>query len=612
MFGKVLIANRGVIACRIIRTLRKLGVSPVAVYSEADRHSRHVAQSDTAVLLGPAPAAESYLNQAAIIEAARRTGAEAIHPGYGFLSESAGFAEACEEAGIVFLGPTGEQMRALGLKHRAREIALREGVPLLPGTGLLQDLHHALQEAERCGYPIILKSTAGGGGIGMKICRTPGELNEHFASVSRLGAANFGQAGVYLERYVERARHIEVQIFGDGNGNVIALGERDCSAQRRNQKVVEETPAAHLRDEIRRRLWGMAERLTAALQYRSAGTVEFLYDSDREEFSFLEVNTRLQVEHAVTEEVTGVDLVEWMVRLGCRELRSLQEIRPASHGASIQVRIYAEDPAHAFRPSTGTLMNVLLPADARCETWVENGTEVTPFYDPMLAKIIVHAGTRDEAVKQLMGALSVTRFDGIETNLDYLRTVIADPEFSIGGYPTSFLSRVTYQPRAMEIVEPGMQTTVQDFPGRLGYWHVGVPPSGPMDSLAFRVANSLVGNPESAAALECTMTGPAIRFHSDAVIAITGADMSARLDGKAIPLWQAVDVNAGAILRLNAAAEGSRTYIAVRGGIDVPVYLGSWSTFILGKFGGHAGRTLRTGDMIRWGTEGGGRPKLNP
>src|SRR5579883_950547 len=613
MFRKVLIANRGVIACRIIRTLRKLGVSPVAVYSEADRHSQHVAKSDEAILLGPPPAAESYLNQKAILKAALDTGAEAIHPGYGFLSESADFAGACEHAGIVFLGPTPEQMRALGLKHRARELAMREGVPLLPGTGLLADLDEALREAERCEYPIILKSTAGGGGIGMRICRTPEELSQHFDSVSRLGAANFGQAGVYLERYVERARHIEVQIFGDGAGKVIALGERDCSAQRRNQKVIEETPAAHIRNEVRQRLWQMAEKLTCALHYRSAGTVEFLYDSDREEFSFLEVNTRLQVEHAVTEEVTGVDLVEWMVRLGCRELPPLDKIRPISRGVSIQVRIYAEDPAHGFRPSTGTLMHVGLPARARCETWVEDGTEVTPFYDPMLAKIIVRAETRDAAVKELQSALEIARFDGIETNLDYLRAVIADAEFDVGGYTTSFLNRVTYEPHAIEVIEPGMQTTVQDYPGRLGYWHVGVPPSGPMDSLAFRIANVLTGNPETAAALECTMTGPALRFHFTAVIAITGADMHPRIDGQTVPMWQAVGVAAGSTLRLGAATEGSRTYIAIHGGIDVPVYLGSWSTFILGKFGGHAGRTLRSGDMLRWGQRGQrGQTPLSP
>jgi urea carboxylase len=601
MFKKVLIANRGVIARRIIRTLRKLGVSPVAVYSEADRHSPHVADADEAVLLGPPAAAESYLNQAAIIEAAHRTGAAAIHPGYGFLSENAAFAEACETNGIVFLGPAPEHMKALGLKHTAREIAAREDVPMLSGTGLLLNLPHAVQEAARCGYPVILKSTAGGGGIGMRICHTPEEMADNFSAAVRLSAANFGVSGVYLERFVEKARHIEVQIFGDGQGVVIALGERDCSAQRRNQKVIEETPAPGLSSRMRRRLWETAERLTRSLKYRSAGTVEFLYDSDRDEFFFLEVNTRLQVEHAVTEEVTGIDIVEWMVRLGASELPPLETLRPNPRGASIQVRIYAEDPAHAFRPSTGILTNVRLPRDARCETWVGDGTEVTPFYDPMLAKLIVRGDTRAAAVERLQSALAGTRFDGLETNLDYLRTVLAEPEFSEGGFPTSFLSRVAYRPHAMEVLEAGTQTTVQDYPGRLGYWHVGVPPSGPMDGLAFRLANWLVGNPEWAAALECTMSGPALQFHSDAIIAITGADMRATLDREPVPYWQAIAIPAGSTLRLAAASDaGSRAYIAVRGGIDVPEYLGSRSTFILGKFGGHAGRTLQPGDMLRW------------
>jgi urea carboxylase len=600
MFRKVLIANRGVIACRIIRTLRKLGVSPIAIYSEADRHSPHVAQSDTAVLVGPPPAAQSYLNQEAILEAARKAGAEAIHPGYGFLSENADFAQLCESAGLVFLGPTSKQMRDLGLKHIAREIALREGVPLLPGTGLLLDLPQALAEAQRCTYPVILKSTAGGGGIGMRVCRSAEEMAANFAVVARLSGANFGQSSVYLERYIERARHIEVQIFGDGVGNVIALGERDCSAQRRNQKVIEETPAPEIGDLLRQCLHRLAERLTRAVQYRSAGTVEFLYDSARQQFFFLEVNTRLQVEHAVTEEVAGVDLVEWMVRLGAGELPSLEQLRPKQRGVSIQARIYAEDAAHEFRPSSGALVHVRLPEGVRCETWVEDGTEVTPFYDPMLAKIIVHAGTRQAAVTRLVEALRSARFDGVETNLAYLRAVAAHPEFQAGGFPTSLLSRVSYQPAAIEVIEPGMQTTVQDYPGRLGYWHVGVPPSGPMDPLAFRLANRLVGNPDSAAALECTMTGPTLRFHSEATIAITGADMTSELDGQTIPMWSAVHVPTGATLRLRAALEGVRTYIAVRGGIDVPPYLGSRSTFILGKFGGHAGRTLRAGDMLHW------------
>jgi urea carboxylase len=479
MFRKVLIANRGAIACRIIRTLRRLGVKSVAVYAEVDRHSLHVAQADEAVLIGPAPAAQSYLNPAAILEATRRTAAEAIHPGDGFLSENANFAAACEDAGLTFLGPTPSQLRTFGLKHAARDIAQGAGVPLLPGSGLLADARHAAAEAARTGYPVILKSTAGGGGIGMHVCRGPQELAEHFAVVVRLSVAYFGQPGVYLERFITRARHVEVQLFGDGTGSVMALGERDCSVQRRHQKVIEETPAPGLSPEIRRQLWDTAVHLGQVVLYRSAGTVEFLYDLDRAAFYFLEVNARLQVEHGVTEEVTGVDLVEWMVRLGAGDLPPLDQLRPKLRGAAIQARIYAEDPVHDFRPSAGLLTEVCLPPGVRCESWVESGTEVSPFYDPLLAKLIVRGETREEAVLRLREALESARFEGLVTNLDYLRLVAAAPEFRNGAVSTGFLGSIMYRPYAMEVLEAGTQTTVQDYPGRVGSWHVGVPPSGP-------------------------------------------------------------------------------------------------------------------------------------
>jgi urea carboxylase len=601
MFRKVLIANRGAIACRIIRTLRRLGVKSVAVHSEVDRHSLHVAQADEAVLIGPAPAAQSYLNPAAIIDAARRTAAEAIHPGYGFLSENASFAAACENAGLAFLGPTPSQLRTFGLKHAARDIAQCAGVPLLPGSGLLVDAQHAAAEAACSGYPVILKSTAGGGGIGTYVCRSPQELAEHFAAVVQLSAAYFGQPGVYLERFIARARHVEVQLFGDGAGSVIALGERDCSVQRRYQKVIEETPAPGLSPEIRSQLWDTAVRLGQIVRYRSAGTVEFLYDLDRATFYFLEVNARLQVEHGVTEEVTGVDLVEWMVRLGAGDLPPLEQLRPKLRGAAIQARIYAEDPVHDFRPSAGLLTEVRLPHGVRCESWIESGTEVSPFYDPLLAKLIVRGETREEAVRRLREALETARFEGLVTNLDYLRLVATAPEFCSGPVSTSFLGGIEYRPYAMEILEAGTQTTVQDYPGRVGYWHAGVPPSGPMDPLAFRLANQLVGNADAAAALECTMTGPTLAFHADAVVAIAGADMDARLDGQPCQYWTALHIRAGSVLQLGTATgAGARAYMAVRGGIAVPEYLGSRSTFILGRFGGHAGRVLRVGDMLRW------------
>ncbi len=605
-FRKVLIANRGAIACRILRTLRRMGVASVAVYSDADRHSLHVRQADEAVSIGPAPAAQSYLSADALLAAAQSTGAQAIHPGYGFLSENADFAEECARRGIVFIGPTPAQMRAFGLKHTAREIAAKNAIPLAPGSGLLESVDHALLSAPGIGYPVMLKSTAGGGGIGMRLCRDARELLEGYDAVERLGRANFGSAGLYLEKFIANARHIEVQIFGDGQGNVIALGERDCSAQRRHQKVIEETPAPGITPAVRQSLFDAALHLGRAVHYQSAGTVEFIYDNDTAQFYFLEVNTRLQVEHGVTEQVTGVDLVEWMVRLAARDLPPLDSLAVHPRGAAIQVRVYAEDPAKNFQPCAGFLTHVEWPSAARVETWVEAGAEVTPYYDPMLAKIIAHGTDRADALSRLRTALAATHLAGIETNLEYLRQVIAADPFTAGGISTAYLGTFDYRRRAIDIVDGGVQTTVQDYPGRLGYWHVGVPPSGPMDPLAFRAANGLVGNHQSAAALEIAVMGPSLQFACDTVIAVTGADFDARLDGAPIPRWQAVPVKAGSVLAMTTAqSTGARAYFAVSGGIDVPPYLGSGSTFILGKFGGHAGRALRAGDVLHLGASTG-------
>lgn len=587
MFRKVLIANRGAIACRILRTLKRLGVASVAVYSDVDAHALHRRRADEAIEIG---GPRSYLDIEAIVEAAQRSGAEAIHPGYGFLSENPVFAERCDRARIVFIGPTPAQMRAFGLKHSAREIAAAQGVPLLPGTGLLNDPTEAL----KVGFPLILKSVAGGGGIGMRICRKAEDVAEAFEAVARMGTASFGNAGLFAERYVERARHIEVQIFGDGRGRVVALGERDCSAQRRNQKVVEETPAPFLPEAVRRRLFDTSIRLGSAVSYRNAGTVEFIYDSDREDFAFLEVNTRLQVEHGVTEEVTGVDLVEWMVRLAAGE-DPIRSITP--RGAAIQVRLYAESPVQSFQPSPGTLLRVSFPEGVRVESGVESGSEIPPHYDPMVAKVIARGDTRAEAIAALDDALKETEVGGLETNLHYLRAILASEEFQIGGFPTLFLNRFDYQSSAVEVLESGTQTTLQDLPGRLGYWDVGVPPSGPMDWLHFQAANRVVGNHPDAPALECTMIGPALKFHQDAVIGLAGADMG-------LPLGRPIPVRAGEVVRLRAVAgPGARTYLAIRGGFDCPEYLGSRSTFILGKFGGASGRPLRMGDILRFRRE---------
>ncbi len=597
MFKKVLVANRGEIACRIFRTLDRLKVDSVAVYSEADFASLHVDAAGEAVLIGPSAVDQSYLKIDRIIDAAKKTGAQAIHPGYGLLSENAKFAEACEQNGIVFIGPTPANMRDFGLKHTARDLAKKNNVSLLPGTDLLKDIDEAVAAAQTIGYPVILKSTAGGGGIGMRVCRDAKELRDSFESVRRLGEAHFGLAGMYIEKFIEQARHVEVQVFGDGNGHAIALGERDCSAQRRNQKVIEETPAPGLNDATRRELHETAVRLAKAVKYRSAGTVEFVLDARTQQFYFLEVNTRLQVEHPVTEMVHGIDLVEWMIKLAAGELSELST--PKSNGHSIEVRLYAEDPGKNFQPSAGVLTEVKFPHDARVDTWVETGSEITPHYDPLVAKLIVHAPTRHEAIARLQSSLAHTRLEGIETNLLYLRDLARSKAFEEGTIVTRTLSEFQYYDPTIDVLSAGNFSTVQDYPGRLGYWDIGVPPSGPMDHLSFRLGNRVVGNAEGAAGFEFTVNGPTLKFNIAATICLAGARMKATLDGVPVEYWRAVDVKAGATLKIGAIdGPGCRTYLLVRGGVDVPDYLGSKSTFTLGLFGGHGGRVLRTGDVI--------------
>ncbi|OQW39814.1 MAG: urea carboxylase [Proteobacteria bacterium SG_bin4] len=599
MFNKVLIANRGAIACRIIRTLRRLKVTSVAVYTEADALSQHTAAADEAYCIGDGLAAESYLNAGKILEIAQKTGAAAIHPGYGFLSEKADFAEHCEMQGIRFIGPTPQQMRDFGLKHTARSLAMENQVPLLPGTGLLANLDEALHQAKHIGYPVMLKSTAGGGGIGMRLCWNADELSGAYEAVKTLAQNNFKDAGLFLEKYVDRARHIEVQIFGDGRGQVVALGERDCSMQRRNQKVIEETPAPNLPPSLRQALLDTAVRLGKAVRYQSAGTVEFIVDAVSGEFYFLEVNTRLQVEHGVTEEVTGIDLVEWMVRQAAGDLPPLDSFDIKPSGASIQARVYAENPARDFQPSSGTLTAVEFAATARVETWVERGTEISAYYDPMLAKIIVHAPDRETARIKLLAALQQTALHGIETNLDYLRQILQSAAFCNGESTTQFLNGFHYRTHTIDILNPGVQTTIQDYPGRIGYWNVGVPPSGPMDNLAFRLANRLVNNLDNCTGLEITIAGPVLRFNCDSIIAVCGAPMDVLLDSEPLAQWQAHSVKADAVLQLGKIRQaGSRAYLAVHGGFEVPDYLGSKATFTLGQFGGHAGRALRAGDVL--------------
>ena len=604
MFKRVLIANRGAIAVRIIRTLKQMGITAIAVYAEADKHSQHVRQADLAFSLGDGNVRETYLNQDKLFAILRESGAEAVHPGYGFLSENASFVERCDAENVVFLGPTVEQMAAFGLKHRARELAELNNVPLLSGSGLLTSLEIALTEAERIGYPVMLKSTAGGGGIGMQCCDDAYALKEAFTRVKRLAGNNFSDDGVFLEKFIARARHIEVQVFGDGAGNVIALGERDCSAQRRNQKVIEETPAPRLSDATRSALHRTAVELCEAVNYRSAGTVEYVYDDVSGQFWFLEVNTRLQVEHGVTEMVYGVDIVSWMVALGANELPALETLRTTPHGHAIQVRVYAEDPAKNFQPVAGLLSEVEFPqavdgATLRVDHWLATGCEVSPFYDPMLAKVIVHADSREQALACLTQTLQQTSLYGIETNLNWLQYLLTLPEVQEGRVITATLGKVNWQPTTLDVLTGGTMTTIQDAPGRSGYWHVGVPPSGPFDSRAFILGNQLLGNEARAAGLEITLRGPTLRFNQPCAFVLTGAEIAAKLDDEPLSTGVVINANAGQTLTLgDITGAGCRSYLLLAGGLNCPEYLGSRSTFTLGKFGGHAGRALRAGDVL--------------
>mgnify|MGYP001039970286 CR=1 FL=1 len=608
MFTKVLIANRGAIAVRICRTLKAESITSLVIYAENDRDSLHVKHADQAVSLGSGDLSQTYLNSEKIIAIALEQEAQAIHPGYGFLSENPEFVESCEAAGLVFLGPTAEQMRLFGLKHTARELAEKAQVPLLPGSGIVENLDEALISAETIGYPLMLKSTAGGGGIGMSLCHSANDLSAAFDKTRQLSQNNFSSGDMFLEKFVAKARHIEVQVFGDGKGKALTLGERDCSAQRRNQKVIEEAPAPNLDKNTRVEIQQVSERLMCSINYRSAGTVEFIYDVLEEAFYFLEVNTRLQVEHGVTEEVYGVDIVKWMLDLGQERLEQLEQLKSelSPSGHSIQVRLYAENPSKDFQPSTGLLTQVEFPdADfLRVDHWIEPGMEISASYDPMLAKLIVTGEHRAQAVENLSQALKQTRLYGFETNLNYLEQLSRNPDFIQGRLTTSSLAHIAFNSPYIEVLDGGTQTTVQDYPGRSGYWQVGIPPSGPFDDFSFRLGNRLLGNTEGAAGLECTLRGPSLRFYRDCRVLLAGADMQAKLEGEPVGLWTAMEIKAGQQLTLGQVQDqGCRTYLLVEGGLDCPSYLDSQSTFTLGQFGGHCGRALHAGDFLHLSDE---------
>lgn len=598
MFKKILIANRGAIATRIERTLKKMGVGSVAIYAKDDRDSLHVINADEAVDLGEGPVADTYLNIDKVIKACKDTGAEAVHPGYGFLSENTEFAKRCEENGIKFIGPTPEQITKFGLKHEAREIAIAADVPLLPGTGLLSGVDEAVDAAEKIGYPVMLKSTAGGGGIGISICYSADELRSEYDNVRHLAETNFSDAGIFLEKYLEKARHVEVQIFGNEYGEAVAIGDRDCSVQRRNQKVVEESPAPNIPPDVRKKLHEAAERLANKAHYRSAGTVEFLYVDETQRFYFLEVNTRLQVEHGITEEVMGVDLVEWMVREAAGELKGLQEKVNEPSGHAIEVRVYAEDPYNNFRPGIGKVDDFHFSDEARVETWIRKNIHISANYDPMLAKIIVHDKDRKSSVEKMSRVLSDTKIYGVTSNLSYLHSFIDSDMYRNADLSTRMLKGFLPEENAIEVIDGGIQSSVQDYPGMIGYWTVGVPSCGAMDDFHFRLGNRLLGNDEGAPGIEMTMRGGSYKFRTTTSFCLTGADMGATLDGVSVKNNQVVNAAPGQTLTLGFAKTGMRTYLTVAGGLDIPLVMGSASTFIDGKFGGHNGGILTAGNVL--------------
>ncbi|MFT3755298.1 MAG: acetyl/propionyl/methylcrotonyl-CoA carboxylase subunit alpha [Pseudoxanthomonas sp.] len=443
MFDKILIANRGEIACRIIATCRKLGVKTVAVHSEADANARHVRLADEAVCIGPAASAESYLRADKVIAAAQATGAQAVHPGYGFLSENEGFAESCAQAGIVFIGPPVSAIRAMGSKSAAKALMEKAGVPLVPGYhGDEQAPDFLREQANRIGYPVLLKASAGGGGKGMRVIEREADFEAALTSCKREAISSFGDDKVLVEKYLQKPRHIEVQVFGDSQGNVVFLHERDCSAQRRHQKVIEEAPAPGMDQAFRDAIGKAAVDAAKAVGYVGAGTVEFIEEGGT--FYFMEMNTRLQVEHPVTEMITGQDLVEWQLRVASGEPLPLQQQDIPLRGHSIEVRIYAEVPEKGFLPSIGTLRYLRTPApdaSVRIDSGVEQGDAISPFYDPMIAKLIVHGENRDEAIARMLGALREFRIVGVGNNIGFLSKLIDHAEFRAGGFDTGLIGR---------------------------------------------------------------------------------------------------------------------------------------------------------------------------
>ena len=462
MFKSVLVANRGEIACRVFRTARRMGLRTIAVYSEADAKALHVREADEAVLIGPAPARDSYLDAAKVLAAAKATGAEAIHPGYGFLSENADFAEAVMAAGLVWIGPPPAAIRAMGLKDAAKSLMIEAGVPVTPGyLGEDQSPERLQKEADAIGYPVLIKAVAGGGGKGMKKVERAEDFADGLASAQREGQSSFGDPRVLIEKYITRPRHIEVQVFGDKHGTVVHLHERDCSLQRRHQKVIEEAPAPGMDAATRKAVTDAAVRAARAVNYEGAGTIEFIADASDglkpDRIWFMEMNTRLQVEHPVTEAITGVDLVEWQLRVAAGEPIPLKQADIPLNGWAMEARLYAEDPANGFLPSIGKLEHFVLPEGVRIDTGVEEGGEVSQFYDPMIAKLIVHAETREDAADMLAEAAGQVQVWPVRTNAAFVMKCLEHPRFVVGDVDTGFIAAEETALAAEPLSEMGIE-----------------------------------------------------------------------------------------------------------------------------------------------------------
>ena len=445
MFSKILIANRGEIAIRIIRACRELGIRTVAVCSEADRSALHAQIADECVCIGPAPTKDSYLNMRAILSACRITGAQAIHPGFGFLSENAAFARMCRRCGIVFIGPSPEAIERMGDKAQARETMKAAGVPVIPGSdGVVADLEQARQEGERIGYPVMVKASAGGGGRGIRLVRSPEELEDAFYNARQEALSFFGDDRLYMEKFVENPHHVEVQILADRMGNIVHLGERDCSIQRRNQKVLEEAPCPSplMTPQLREKMGEAAKKAARAAEYENAGTIEFLLDKNGQ-FYFMEMNTRIQVEHPITEMITGVDIVKEQLRIACGEPLSFTQDQVHISGHAIECRINAENPAKDFRPCPGRINALYVPGGpgVRIDSAMYAGYTIPPYYDSIIAKLIVHAPTRQEAIHKMRWALAEFLVEGVDTNIDFQLNLLKDKEFESAEYDNGFLSR---------------------------------------------------------------------------------------------------------------------------------------------------------------------------